>query len=130
MSDFEPRAASPTDSIQTVKEITIPLFQAKGWMKLLGVLLIITGVLYAITVAGILICWLPIWMGVLLFKAADAAEAAQLGGDKAQLVESLSKLKTFFTIQGVLILISLAFVGLTLLVTGGSLIATLANMDR
>jgi hypothetical protein len=35
MSEFDSRVVS-ADSTQTVKDISIPLFQAKGWMKLLG----------------------------------------------------------------------------------------------
>lgn len=128
MSEFQTPVASPSDSIQTVKEISIPLFQAKGWMKLLGVLLIISGIAYALTIFGILVCWLPIWMGVLLFKAADAAEAAELGGDKARLVDALGRLKTFFTIQGVLVLISLGFVLIALIVGGGSMLAGLSGL--
>ncbi len=121
MSEYEARAAS--DPTQTVKEVSIPLFQAKGWMKLLGVLLIISGILTALSVVGIIFCWLPIWMGVLLFKAADAAEAAQLGGDKVQLTASLDRLKTFFTIQGVLVLLYLASAAIGLIVFGGSMLA-------
>ncbi len=128
MTDYESRAVASPDPTQTVKEISIPLFQAKGWMKLLGVLLIVTGVLYAITLVGLVVCWLPIWMGVLLFKAADGAEAAQLGGDKAQLVGSLNRLKTFFTVQGVLVLLSLAFMVIALIVSGGTMLAALSGM--
>lgn len=128
MSEFQTPVASTSDSMQTVKEVSIPLFQAKGWMKLLGVLLIISGIAYALTIFGIVICWLPIWMGVLLFKAADAAEAAELGGDKARLVDALGRLKTFFTIQGVLVLISLGFVLIAVVVGGGSMLAGLSGL--
>jgi hypothetical protein len=121
-------AQSMPDSVQTVREVSIPLFQAKGWMKLLGTLLIISGIFYVITIVGILVCWLPIWMGILLFKAADEAEAAQLAGEKTRLVQSLSKLKTFFTIQGVLILITIVFFVIGLIVSGGSMLAGLSHM--
>ena len=91
----------------TVKEISAPIYQAKGWMKLVGVLSIIYGVLSALTVVGIIIAWLPIWMGVILFKSASSIEQAYLTGSKDAAVLSLAKLKTYFTIMGVLTLIGI-----------------------
>lgn len=95
------------DEQQLVREVSAPLFAAKGWMKFLGVLMIIYGVLIALTVVGIIICWLPIWIGVLLFQAATAAESTQASGSKMELYGAMSKLKTYFTIYGVLALIGL-----------------------
>ena len=101
---------------ELIKEIGAPLFLAKGWLKLLGVLSIIGGVIAAMTVIGIIVCWLPIWMGVLLFKAGNSLEEAHYSGDKAKLTYSFTQLKTYFTINGVLTLIclfsvALAFIG-------------------
>jgi hypothetical protein len=92
---------------QFVREVSAPLYAAKGWMKFLGVLMIIYGVFLAITVVGLLICWLPIWIGVVLLRAATSVETAQMGGSKAELTAALSKIKTYFTIYGVLALIGL-----------------------
>jgi hypothetical protein len=89
-----------------VTELSTPLFQAKGWMKLVGVLMILLGVMYALTIFGIIIAWLPIWMGVLLFQAASNVEQANASGDQTALFTSLSKIKTYFTIMGILTLIS------------------------
>ena len=44
-----------------IKELSLPIYQSRGWMKLIGVMSIIGGVLAAFTIVGILICWLPIW---------------------------------------------------------------------
>lgn len=90
-----------------IQDLSSPLYSAKGWMKLIGVFMIIYGVLIALSIIGIVIAWLPIWMGVLLFQAASNIEQANAGGDKAALYTSLAKLKTYFTIMGVLILITL-----------------------
>jgi hypothetical protein len=122
------QTAPPTSEHQLVKELSIPLFQAKTWMRMLGVLAIIGGILQAITLWGLIICWLPIWMGILIFRAASAVEIAQLNGDKAQLFASLNHLKTFFTIQGVIMLIMIVLSGIGLLIAGGSLIALLSEM--
>jgi hypothetical protein len=111
-----------------VREISGPLFQAKGWLKLLGVLMIIYGVVMIITIVGIIFCWLPIWMGLLLLKAANGAEMAQASGDKSAIMTTMSKLKTFFTIYGVLALIGLIAMVIALIVGGiASLVPFMSN---
>jgi len=90
-----------------VKELSIPLYQCKGWMKLVGVMSIIGGALQALTIIGIVIAWLPIWTGILLIQAAGAIEQAYLGENQAAMTRSLSKLKTYFIIMGILTLIGL-----------------------
>ena len=96
------------DQAGVVKELSAPLFQCKGWMKLVGVMSILGGALYAISIIGIIIAWLPIWMGVLLFQSANAIELAYLSGDRNAMTRSLAKLKTYFIIMGVLTLIGIA----------------------
>ena len=103
-SGFTPQAGGEQ---QIIREVSAPLYSAKGWMKFLGILMIIYGAMLAITIVGLLVCWLPIWVGVLLFQSATAVEAAQAGGNKMELYGALSKLRTYFTIYGVLTLISL-----------------------
>ena len=116
------------DEQQLVREVSAPLFAAKGWMKFLGVLMIIYGVLIALSVVGIIICWLPIWIGILLFQAATAVESTQASGSKMELYGAMSKLKTYFTIYGVLALIGIV-VSIVALFTGvlASLIPFMSN---
>jgi len=90
-----------------IRELCMPIYQSKGWLKLIGILSIIYGILLVLTLFGIIIAWLPIWMGVLLLQSATSIERAQVTGNKALLVESLDKIKTYFTIMGVLTLIGL-----------------------
>ena len=108
-----------------IQQLSIPIYQSKGWMKLLGIVMIVQGILSALTIVGIVICWLPIWLGILLFKAAGAAEVAQLTGDRLQLEESLRKIRTYFVINGVLMLIMLILAGLGLIMAGGTMLALL-----
>jgi hypothetical protein len=91
------------------KELSLPLYQSKGWMKFLGVMMIIWGVLITLSTLGIgiVVAWLPIWLGVLLFQSASSVEQAQATGDKAAMIQSMSKLKLYFVITGVLTLIML-----------------------
>ena len=111
-----------------VKELTMPIFQAKGWLKLLGVVMIVYGVLIAISIVGIIVAWLPIWLGVLLFQAAGKAEAAQISGQKQQLLESLHKIRMYFVINGVLMLVMLIVMGVGLIIGGGAMFGALGNM--
>jgi hypothetical protein len=92
-----------------VQEVSLPIYQSKGWMKLIGILSIIGGVLYALSIVGIIVAWIPIWMGVVLYKAASAIETAHQSGNKYALNESLGNIKTYFTIMGILTLISIIF---------------------
>ena len=47
-----------TESV--LQQMLEPLYRAKGWLKFVGVLSIIQGVLSILSIWGILICWLPI----------------------------------------------------------------------
>ena len=98
-----------------VQDLSLPLFKSKGWMKLVAVLSIIYGAAAAITVVGLIIAWLPIWMGVILYQSATSVEQAMGAGDKEALFRSLAKLKTYFTILGVLSLIGLVLAAVGLL---------------
>ncbi|MGO4502399.1 MULTISPECIES: DUF5362 domain-containing protein [unclassified Dyella] len=91
----------------SIQDLSQPLASGKGWMKFVGIVFIIQGALTAITLVGIIIAWLPIWIGVLVMQSAGAIERAQLSGDAVALKEALAKLRTYFVIQGVLILVGI-----------------------
>lgn len=88
-----------------IREISLPLFQAKLWMKLVGVVSIVIGILIAMSIVGILVAWLPIWMGVILYRAGSSVEAALHTGDRQALLQGLRQLRLFFTVMGVLVLL-------------------------
>lgn len=111
------------DEETTVKEVTLPLYQARGWLKFLGAVLIVKGVASVFTIVGIVVAWVPIWMGVLLWKAAGLAESAQVTGNKLQLQESLGKLKTYFTIIGILLIVGIIIFLLVMLFMGATIFA-------
>ena len=107
--------AADTGGDDTVKNLSRNLYMAKGWMKLLGVLSIIQGVLMVFSIWGIILCWLPIWIGVVLHRAAGRVEMAYLNGDRAMLQETTANLKQFFTINGVLALIYVVVMGIMMI---------------
>ena len=92
-----------------VKELSAPLFASKGWIKFLGILTIVYGALTALSIIGILIAWLPIWLGILLNKTANKIGLAQYSGNKEDLLEAQKSLATYFTIYGVVALIGIVF---------------------
>lgn len=117
-----------SENNQLVRQLAEPLYNAKFWMKLMGVFMIIIGALYALTIVGIIVAWLPIWIGVLLFQAAGALERAYSTGNESDAIEGFGKLKTYFVINGVLLLISLAFVVIGILMGGAAALMSLGGM--
>ena len=90
-----------------VQELSAPIYQARGWLKFLGILSIISGVGTALSIAGIVIAWLPIWMGILMFQAGSSIDSAGQFGDKFAFLRSMGSLKTYFVLQGILTLLGL-----------------------
>ena len=96
-----------------VTRIAEPLYRAKGWMKLAGVLSIIQGVFTIFSIWGIIICWIPIWMGVVLCSASNHIRTAFETNSDDEFRTSLEKLGTYFRVFGIL-----AIVMLTLMLIG------------
>ncbi len=103
----------------------------KGWLKFLGIMMIIGGALQALSIVGILWAWLPIWMGVILNQAGGRAQDYLDRNDSASMGQLLGKLKSYFVMTGIVLIISLALsviaaiVGLALGVFAG---ASLPNL--
>lgn len=104
--NYVPPVPAPQDT-RIIQELSLPIYQARGWLKFLGVLSIIGGVFQALSIVGLLIAWLPIWMGVLMFQAGSSIDSAGQFGDRFALLRSLGNLKTYFVLQGVLTLIGI-----------------------
>jgi hypothetical protein len=92
-----------------VSRVMGPLSVSAGWMKLIGTVSIIYGVLTALTIIGLLFAWLPIWLGILTRKAATQAQLAYASGDENAAIISTDSLRTIFKIQGIILLIGLIF---------------------
>lgn len=80
----------------------------KGWLKFLGILMIISGGLQALSLVGIVFAWLPIWLGVLLNQAGSRAGEYVLKNDAASLAGLTGKLRSYFVVMGVMIIVSIA----------------------
>ncbi len=108
-----------SDNSKLLKDLAAPLFQAKRWIKLFGWMLIGNGVLTIFSGWGILVCWIPIWMGLLLIKVGKAMDLAGRNGDRSQFILAQQKLKTFFTVNGILLAVGIVLTTVMLLVFGG-----------
>ena len=127
MSRTAPQPASGAAE-QLVGQLRATVAGSATWMKLLGVLMIIDGIFMIITIVGILVCWLPIWLGVILFKAAGDAEAAQRGASQ-MLLGYVQKMNRFFLISGILALIWLVFFLIFIFMVGiGGILGVLSSM--
>lgn len=106
------------DTNNPTSTIMAPLVHGKMWIKLLAVMLILGGALQALTIVGILWAWVPIWLGVLMFQAIGAAEQAVATGDPATAVRANEKLRLFFMIQGLLMLVGLVLMAAAFMLGG------------
>jgi hypothetical protein len=98
-------AAPAAPDSRTVQELSMPIYQSRGWLKFLGVLSILSGIPSVFVLVGIL----PIWMGIVLFQAGSSVEAATQLGDKYAFLRSMNSLKTYFMVQGILALLGVLF---------------------
>ncbi len=100
-----------------------------GWLKFLGVVNIIMGVFVALSIIGIIVAWLPIWLGVLLFQAGNQITEARISRNYYHLVTMMQKFKMYFMIQGILLLISLIFAVIGFISFGAALFSAFSGGD-
>jgi len=119
--------SSADERDQSVNHLTVAAKNMAGWLKFVGIITIISGALTAISIVGIIIAWLPIWLGVLLVQAGGKAGEAQLKQDHSELIVMMDKLRLYFMIQGILIIIGLAFTLIMIFGFGISLLPFLSS---
>lgn len=128
-----------------VREVGKPVFDMARWLRFLGILMIVMAALGIIAIViglilGVMGSWrigvyelliiglpmllslLPIilyfWLGNLLYQSGKMAEPAYMRGDKELLIKSLSNLKTYFVVTGILTLIGIVIAILATCLTG------------
>jgi hypothetical protein len=100
-----------------VVDVSRRLYDARGWLKFLAVVSIIGGVVSILSIIGILFAWLPIWMGIVLWKATRGIEQAGRDGDTEALAAGLSKLATYFKISAITTLVPLGILPILIIAT-------------
>lgn len=102
-----------------LQKIGAPLYEAKGWIKFAGIMSIIMGVLSILSIWGILICWLPIWMGVILCSASNYICTAFETNNEDAFRMSMAKMGTYFRIMGVFFIIYCVIIAIAIFVLIG-----------
>ena len=98
-----------TLSEEKVKIAVRKLEQSAGWIKLLGIVQVIYGVLTAVAIVGIL--W--VWLGLVLIKVSNNLRLAREGDEQA-LVEASQNLATYFTAWGIIALVGAAIAAIAI----------------
>jgi hypothetical protein len=88
-----------SESIQ-INRLVLPLYQSLFWIRLFAGCLIFYGALITVTGIGVLVAWIPMWIGMLLFLTARAISLAYHNNDEQAFKLTVSRLKTIFTILG------------------------------
>ncbi len=84
-----------------------PLVQVAGWMKFLGILNIIAGVIYCLTIIGLIFGWVPIWIGISLNKASNSLQSGYARRSPGEIRNGMDSLGLVIKIFGVLAVIGL-----------------------
>ena len=106
---------------EAVRRFAAALHAGRFWMLLVGWLLIVGGIMDALSIVGILFAWLPIWIGVVLLQAAGRIAEAERNGEAATLLEALGRIRLYFVILGVFVLVMIALFVLGFLLFGSYL---------
>jgi hypothetical protein len=83
-----------------VSSLVTPLYKSLLWIRLFAACLIFYGALSTVTGVAVLVAWVPMWIGVLLFLTSRSISIAYKKNDHQALVQMISRLKTIFTILG------------------------------
>jgi len=93
-----------------------------GWIKFLGIAAIIAGGFYALSIVGIIVAWLPIWIGIILLRIANSSREVA-DGKVDSLGSMFDSLKTFFVLSGVLALVSIFFSIILMIIFGIAMVS-------
>jgi len=115
----EQENAAGTSQVVTSLETNVP--NLAKYMNFIGLLQIIGGALYCLTIIGALIGVPVIYMGIRLREAADGFKKYLASGSKDDLIYTIDKQTRSFFIQFVLTIIGLVFFGIYLIVIIGLL---------
>ncbi len=109
-----------------IRGVVEPLYRGRFWLQLIGVLSIIGGGLHGLAtlvlladgrvlalIPSLALATLFTWIGLLLLGAAGRFDRGYRDDDRRAVTEGMARLKTYFTVIGVL-----ALIGLSLLVLG------------
>lgn len=92
-SDQSSQSAADIDALGSLG-ILQPLLNIGVWAKVLAISMILMGIGFIMSIVGIVVGWLPIWAGVLLWQHSTQIAEAQRLQDSRMLRDSIQKLAT------------------------------------
>lgn len=107
--DTQTPPTTPPTSPYGMRDIIEPLYRSRFWMQLLGVMLILAGLLTALSIVGVIVAWIPVWAGVALFQAAGAAKRGYEDHSEKDVKQTMAKLRTYFLVSGIMTLVYVLF---------------------
>lgn len=84
--------------------------QISTWLRFLSIVFIFIGALLTFTIVALPVAVVQIWLGIVLFQAAERAVQAQKTGDLAVFAALLDKMKRYFVLSSALLILSIAFI--------------------
>lgn len=120
-------SSASTGTTQDALQALEPLRAARLWLHVLGWSSIAGGTIYCLSIVGALVGWLPIWIGVLIWRGARSLEESFASRDASGLTGGFEAMGKAVKLQGILTLVGLALTGLYLCVVVAVLIATAVN---
>lgn len=89
------------------QKVTTSCKEMSGWIKFLAIICIICGGIYALTIVGIVIAWILIWIGIILLRVSKSCKEVA-DGTFESLGNMFASLKTFFILTGVFTIMTIA----------------------
>jgi len=109
LEDWGPKETELSTELETemanLKSAIEPLYRAKTWLRLVAILTIAAGVLLAATIVGIVLAWIPIWAGIVLYQAASTME-------NPDLTHSMSRLALYFKVHALTFILPIILIGI------------------
>lgn len=104
---YQSPTAGLDDGLDAKGELSLlaPLVRSAGWTKFIGIMFIIAGAFSILSIWGIIFAWLPIWMGILLIQFSGLIRNGHGDKDPQKCRASLDKLRLFFKIFGIVMII-------------------------
>ncbi len=99
----------------------------RGWMKFLGIISIIYGALWCMSIIGAVVGWIPLWLGIVLLQASSKAEKLERDGDESTLAEYMQLVSKCFRIAGITELV-LLILTVVIAVVAGLLVTVFAGL--
>ena len=89
-----------------------------GWIRLLGIAAIIQGILFCLTVVGLVVAWLPIWLGLLLTRTGRRLGDYQKGNLEVDVQGAMSTLSFVVKVSAIAVLVSTIVSTFVLIIIG------------